>query len=96
MGGPPFQYITSTDNGNIFVPNDPEIIVEKAMVVAWEDGDDKFAVVIPIGTPTSDSTEVNLNRSDTIDLPLSFTVTPDGTTDPWWMLSNDFALGASS
>lgn len=86
---------TSVTGGSKIRPNDPSVLDTRAMVVLWQDGSSSNGLVIPLGMISSDSIEVALSRSDTADLPVTFTATPDGIQDPWYIISNDAALTSS-
>jgi hypothetical protein len=86
-------------------PNSPDVIDSRVLTVVWTDTGQPdsgaaavytYALVVPNCAPTADTVEVAINRSDIAKLPLTFTATPDGTNDPWYILSNDPAMTSSA
>ena len=86
-------------------PNSPQIIDTRILAVVWTDTGQPdtgasavytYALIVPNCTPTADTVEVAINRADIAKLPLTFTATPDGTNDPWYILSNDPAMTSSA
>jgi hypothetical protein len=82
-------------------PNAPNVIDSRVLVATWTDTGNPdvgsaqtytYALVVPNCAPTADSIAVAINRSDIARLPVTFTATPDGTNDPWYLLSNDPAM----
>lgn len=86
---------TSVTGGMKIRPNDPSVLDTRSMVVLWQDGSSSNGLIIPVGMISSDSIEVALNRSSTADLPVTFEATPDGSQDPWYIISNDASLTSS-
>lgn len=60
----------------------------RQMVVEWQDGDRNFRLVIPRGEVTETADTV-LNRTEAANLGLTFAISPDGTEDPFWLLTDD-------
>lgn len=86
---------STVTGGAKIVPNAPDVLDTRAMVVLWQDGASSNGLVIPVGMVAGDSVEVALNRGDTADLPIEFVALPDGVNDPWRIISNDAALTSS-
>jgi len=86
---------TAVTGGSKIRPNDPSVQDTRAMVVLWQDGTSSNGLIIPVGMISTDSIEVALSRADTADLPVTFTATPDGSQDPWYIISNDASLTSS-
>jgi hypothetical protein len=86
---------TSVSGGMKIKPNDPSVNDTRSMVLLWQDGSSSNGLVVPVGQISTDSIEVTLSRADTADLPVTFTATPDGIQDPWYIISNDAGLTSS-
>lgn len=77
-----------------YTPPPPGEIDERSLVVEWVDGDYTFRLVFPKGMVTDD-VESNLNRTNSMDLPIAFEATPEGApvedepeTFPFYIISD--------
>lgn len=84
--GPPAYYR--------FEPPAPESIDYRVLVIEWQDGLEKFRLVVPKGMVTGE-VSTQLARTTPADLPLTFEPVPEGrptagqlATQPWYFLSD--------
>lgn len=63
---------------------------EFAFVVHWEDGGNGYRLIIPRGS-VEDVAEFNLRSNEATGLPVTVGVTNDGSTDPFYIISNNTA-----
>ena len=81
-------------------PPDPSEFDTRVMVIDWQDGSEKYRLVIPKGLVSGETT-TQISRSAATDLPISFAVTPSGTqlvlttptaaelaTQPWYIVTD--------
>jgi hypothetical protein len=76
-----------------FAPPSAGVLDERALGVEWEDGDYTYRLIIPKGVVTG-GVEFGLTRTDVAQLPITFSTTPTGTGDPWYLFTDDPELGA--
>lgn len=81
-------------------PPDPSEQDTRVMVVDWQDGNEKYRLVVPRGLVSGETT-TEMTRSAASDLPISFAVTPNTTaltlttpttaelaTQPWYFVTD--------
>lgn len=66
----------------------PGLVDERVLGVDWQDGSKHYRLIIPRGMVT-DAVDAEVVRTKESDLPIVFAVTCDGTTDPWYLLTDD-------
>jgi hypothetical protein len=63
----------------------------RQLCVEWEDGDKKYRFIIPRGE-VGETADTVLNRTEASNLGVTFGITPDGTLDPFYWLTNDVSF----
>jgi hypothetical protein len=71
-----------------YAPPATGVLDERAMAVEWQDGSYKYRLIVPKGT-VSGGVEFGLTRTEAAQLPLTFSTTPTGTGDAWYLLTDD-------
>jgi hypothetical protein len=82
--------VATTGAVHKYTPPTAESRDERAIVVEWADGTKNYRLVAP-KAELSDIGETNLTRSDEAQLPITLSINAVGTTDPFYILSNDAA-----
>ncbi len=80
--------VTTVSGGFKYTPPDPATLDERALGVDWADGNKHYRLVIPRGI-VQDAVDTEVTRSNNAVLPIVFGVITDGTTDPWYLLTDD-------
>lgn len=73
-----------------YVPASPDTIDQRALIVAWSDGTKTYRLYVPTGMVV-DNVEMNITRSNSADLPITFEATPSS-GDAYTLFTNDTAL----
>ncbi len=68
-----------------------DALLEKSVVVAWNDGDKKYRLILARVVAT-ESVETNIVRTGAADLPITLSVMEDDNGDTWYLVSDDPAL----
>ena len=82
-----------TDNAGEFtyIPPDPDVVDERSLALEWADGDKHYRLYFPRGMVT-EAVSTSLVRTAAADLPITFGVISDGTTDPYTLFTDDTAF----
>lgn len=81
--------VTSPSGGVFkYTPPDPQTLDERALGIDWQDGSKDYRLIIPRGI-VQDAVDTDVSRSAAALLPIVFGVITDGSTDPWYLLTND-------
>ncbi len=83
--------VTTTTGVHKFIPPTASARDERAMVIDWADGTKKYRLIIPKGEVT-DGGEMNLTRTDSASLPVTFAINGTDGTDPFYLLTDDAAF----
>jgi hypothetical protein len=76
-----------------FAPPAAGVLDERALGVEWVDGDYTYRLIVPKGIVTG-GVEFGLTRTDAAQLPITFSTTPTGVGDPWYLFTDDPEMGA--
>ena len=71
-----------------YTPPDPALIDERMLGVDWQDGTKHYRLIVPRGMAT-DAVDAELVRTKESELAIVFGVTTDGSSDPWFLLTDD-------
>lgn len=71
-----------------YTPPSPGSIDNRSLVVSWQDGSKSYRLYVPVGMVT-ESVETNITRTGASDLPITFSATSDGTTNPYTLFTTD-------
>lgn len=83
-----------TDEGTHYEYTPPasgDALLEKSVVVDWNDGDKVYRLVLARVVAT-ESVETNIVRTGAADLPITLNVLEDDNGDTWYLMSDDPAL----
>lgn len=81
--GPPAYYT--------YTPPSPEDLDYRALVIEWEDGTKNYRLHVPKALVT-DTSSLNINRSDAAGLGLTFSIEATDGTDPFTFITDDPAF----
>jgi hypothetical protein len=78
------------DGGGMFTyePPDPSVIDERAMAVEWQDNDKHYRFIVLRGLVTS-NTAVDVARTKSSDLPITFGIIGEDGVVPWKLQTDD-------
>lgn len=76
-----------------YSPPSPEVIDYRALVVSWADGTKDYRLHVPKVLVT-DTSAINVNRSDAAGISLTFSVQATDGSDPFTLITNDPAFAA--
>lgn len=86
--------ITTTSGVHKFVPSAPEVLVERALGLEWQDGASrKYRLVVP-KVVSMEGVEFGIQRSEESGLPLTMGIVAADGVDAFVILSNDPAWAA--
>lgn len=81
--------ITTTGGVHKFVPSSPELLVERALGVEWQDGASRIYRLIVPKVVNMEGVEFNVKRSEESGLSLTMGLVAADGVDPFTILSND-------
>jgi len=80
--------ITGSGGKYKYVPPDPEDIDERKLAVEWQDGDNTWRLIVPLGI-VSDKITTKIERKNPADLPITFSIMGQDGVEPWYFLTDD-------